>query len=91
MPAWIRSVDRPVRCLTAVAQTDIKRISLSTISQLGFMMMGIATGGPAVGVVHYFPRLFQALLFLGAGSVIHGCHGNGHPAIGRLATAEMPG
>src|SRR5664279_2230703 len=59
----------------AVAQTDIKRIlAYSTVSQLGFMMLGLGTGGVAVGIFHLITHaFFKALLFLGAGSVIHGC------------------
>ncbi len=60
----------------AVAQNDIKRIlAYSTVSQLGFMMMGIGVGGVAVGMFHLITHaFFKALLFMGAGSVIHGCH-----------------
>jgi len=60
----------------AVAQNDIKRIlAYSTISQLGYMMMGLGAGGVAVGMFHLTTHaFFKALLFLGAGSVIHGCH-----------------
>ena len=63
-------------CFVAVAQTDIKRIlAYSTVSQLGFMMMGLGAGGAAVGMFHLITHaFFKALLFLGAGSVIHGCH-----------------
>jgi NADH-quinone oxidoreductase subunit L len=59
-----------------VAQNDIKRIlAYSTVSQLGYMMMGLGTGGVAVGMFHLITHaFFKALLFLGAGSVIHGCH-----------------
>ena len=62
--------------LIAVAQTDIKRIlAYSTVSQLGYMMLGIGVGGFAVGMFHLITHaFFKALLFLGAGSVIHGCH-----------------
>ena len=62
--------------LIAVAQNDIKRIlAYSTVSQLGFMMMGLGSGGVAVGMFHLITHaFFKALLFLGAGSVIHGCH-----------------
>src|SRR5437588_8751386 len=62
--------------LIAVAQTDIKRIlAYSTVSQLGYMMMGLGVGGVAVGMFHLITHaFFKALLFLGAGSVIHGCH-----------------
>ena len=60
----------------AVAQNDIKRIlAYSTVSQLGYMMMGLGVGGVAVGMFHLITHaFFKALLFLGAGSVIHGCH-----------------
>jgi len=60
----------------AAAQNDIKRIlAYSTVSQLGFMMMGLGVGGVAVGVFHLITHaFFKALLFMGAGSVIHGCH-----------------
>jgi len=45
------------------------------VSQLGYMMMGLGVGGVAVGMFHLMTHaFFKALLFLGAGSVIHGCH-----------------
>jgi NADH-quinone oxidoreductase subunit L len=52
---------------------DIKRVvAYSTISQLGYMMLGLVTGGVAVGIFHLFNHaFFKALLFLGAGSVNH--------------------
>jgi NADH-quinone oxidoreductase subunit L len=63
--------------IIAVGQYDIKRIlAYSTVSQLGYMMMGIGVGGAAVGMFHLITHaFFKALLFLGAGSVIHGCNG----------------
>ena len=63
--------------MVAVAQYDIKRIlAYSTVSQLGYMMMGLGVGGVAVGMFHLITHaFFKALLFLGAGSVIHGCSG----------------
>ncbi len=56
-----------------LVMTDIKRvIAYSTISQLGYMMLGLATGGVAIGIFHLFNHaFFKALLFLGAGSVNH--------------------
>ena len=68
---------RALRRLIAVAQYDIKRIlAYSTVSQLGYMMMGLGVGGVAVGMFHLITHaFFKALLFLGAGSVIHGCAG----------------
>ncbi len=57
----------------ALVMTDIKRVlAYSTISQLGYMMLGLGTGGVAVGIFHLFNHaFFKALLFLGAGSVNH--------------------
>jgi NADH-quinone oxidoreductase subunit L len=57
----------------ALVQNDIKRVlAYSTISQLGYMMLGLATGGVAVGIFHLFNHaFFKALLFLGAGSINH--------------------
>ncbi len=53
--------------------TDIKRVlAYSTISQLGYMMLGLGVGGVAIGIFHLFNHaFFKALLFLGAGSVNH--------------------
>ncbi len=73
---WIGTITAVFAACIAVAQTDIKRIlAYSTVSQLGFMMMGLGMGGVAVGMFHLITHaFFKALLFLGAGSVIHGCH-----------------
>ncbi len=73
---WIGAITALFAALVAVAQTDIKRIlAYSTVSQLGFMFMGLGMGGVAVGMFHLFTHaFFKALLFLGSGSVIHGCH-----------------
>jgi NADH-quinone oxidoreductase subunit L len=73
---WIGAITAIFAALIAVAQDDIKRIlAYSTISQLGYMMMGLGVGGVAVGMFHLITHaFFKALLFLGAGSVIHGCH-----------------
>ena len=56
-----------------LVMTDIKRVlAYSTISQLGYMMLGLGVGGVAVGIFHLFNHaFFKALLFLGAGSVSH--------------------
>src|SRR5947209_6748094 len=72
---WIGVITAVFAATIAVAQTDIKRIlAYSTVSQLGFMMMGLGVGGVAVGMFHLITHaFFKALLFLGAGSVIHGC------------------
>ena len=60
--------------LAAVAQFDIKRVlAYSTISQLGFMVAALGIGGWTAGIFHLLTHaFFKALLFLGAGSVIHG-------------------
>jgi NADH-quinone oxidoreductase subunit L len=74
---WVGAVTAVFAAAIAVAQNDIKRIiAYSTISQLGYMMMGLGAGGVAVGMFHLITHaFFKSLLFLGAGSVIHGCHG----------------
>ena len=73
---WIGAITALFAALIAVAQTDIKRIlAYSTVSQLGYMMMGLGMGGVFVGIFHLITHaFFKALLFLGAGSVIHGSH-----------------
>jgi NADH-quinone oxidoreductase subunit L len=73
---WIGVITAVFAATIAVAQTDIKRIlAYSTVSQLGFMMLGLGVGGVAVGMFHLITHaFFKALLFMGAGSVIHGCH-----------------
>ncbi len=56
-----------------LVMTDIKRVlAYSTISQLGYMMMGLGVGGLVAGIFHLFNHaFFKALLFLAAGSIIH--------------------
>ena len=73
---WIGALTAIFAASIAVAQTDIKRIlAYSTVSQLGYMMLGLGVGGVAVGMFHLITHaFFKALLFLGSGSVIHGCH-----------------
>jgi NADH-quinone oxidoreductase subunit L len=73
---WVGTITAVFAATIAVAQNDIKRIlAYSTVSQLGFMMMGLGVGGVAVGMFHLITHaFFKALLFMGAGSVIHGCH-----------------
>ncbi len=60
----------------ALAQTDIKKVlAYSTISQIGYMMLGVGTGYVAAGMFHVVTHaFFKAALFLGSGSVIHACH-----------------
>ncbi len=73
---WVGAATALFAALVAVAQNDIKRIlAYSTVSQLGYMMAGLGMGGVAVGMFHLITHaFFKALLFMGAGSVIHGCH-----------------
>ncbi len=65
-----------VAAVTAVTQNDIKKVlAYSTVSQLGFMFMAASAGAYWVAVFHLVTHaFFKACLFLGAGSVIHGCH-----------------
>jgi NADH-quinone oxidoreductase subunit L len=74
---WIGVTTALMAALIAVAQPDIKRIlAYSTISQLGLMMVSLGVGGVAAGIMHLLAHgFFKALLFLAAGSVIHGCNG----------------
>src|SRR5689334_4136482 len=73
---WIGVVTGLMAALIAIAQSDIKRIlAYSTVSQLGLMMVSLGVGGVAAGIMHLLAHgFFKALLFLGAGSVIHGLH-----------------
>ena len=73
---WVGASTAIFAAMVAVAQNDIKRIlAYSTVSQLGYMMAGLGMGGVAVGMFHLITHaFFKALLFMGAGSVIHGCH-----------------
>ncbi len=66
-----------VAAVIAVAQTDIKRVlAYSTISQLGYMVLAIGVGAYSAGIFHLTTHaFFKALLFLGAGSVIHAMSG----------------
>jgi NADH-quinone oxidoreductase subunit L len=59
-----------------LVQYDIKKVlAYSTVSQLGYMFLGLSTGAWAAAIFHLVTHaFFKALLFLGAGSVIHGMH-----------------
>src|SRR5205814_10333586 len=60
-----------------LAQNDIKKVfAYSTVSQLGYMFLGLGVGAFSAGILQLMTHaFFKALLFLGAGSVIHACHG----------------
>jgi NADH-quinone oxidoreductase subunit L len=72
--------------LLALVANDIKKVlAYSTVSQLGYMMTAVAAGGYTAGMFHLFTHaFFKALLFLGAGSVIHAVHSNNMSDMGGL-------
>ena len=74
--AWVGAITALVAAFIALGQYDLKRIlAYSTVSQLGLMMVGIGAAGVSVGMFHLLTHaFFKALLFLGAGSIILGCH-----------------
>lgn len=65
-----------VAATIAVVATDIKKVlAYSTISQLGYMMLGLGVFGWGAGLLHLITHaFFKSLMFLCSGSVIHGCH-----------------
>lgn len=75
--AWIGAATAFMAATIAVTQTDLKRIlAYSTISQLGFMFMAVGVGAYTAAIFHLMTHaFFKALLFLGAGSVMHALHG----------------
>lgn len=75
--AWVGAITALVAAFAALAQQDIKKIlAYSTISQLGFMFVAVGVGAYWVGIFHVLTHaFFKALLFLGAGSVIHALGG----------------
>jgi NADH-quinone oxidoreductase subunit L len=74
--AWIGGFTALLAAAIAVQQNDIKRIlAYSTLSQLGYMVMAVGLAGPTPAMFHLTTHaFFKALLFLGAGSVIHALH-----------------
>ncbi|HET7340126.1 MAG TPA: NADH-quinone oxidoreductase subunit L [Methylomirabilota bacterium] len=75
--AWIGTATAVFAATVGLIQTDIKRVlAYSTISQLGYMFAAVGVGAYAAGIFHLVTHaFFKALLFLGAGSVIHGLGG----------------
>ncbi len=75
--AWIGILTAFLAGTIALVQTDLKRIlAYSTISQLGYMFLGVGVGAYSAGIFHLTTHaFFKALLFLGAGSVMHALHG----------------
>jgi len=79
--AYIGTFTALLGALVALGQNDIKRVlAFSTMSQLGYMVAALGLGAYAAAFFHLFTHaFFKALLFLGAGSVIHGMeHGYHH-------------
>jgi len=75
--AVVGTVTALLAALIATAQADIKKVlAYSTVSQLGYMFLGLGVGATGAAVFHLVTHaFFKALLFLGAGSVIHGLGG----------------
>jgi NADH-quinone oxidoreductase subunit L len=74
--AYIGAITAFISATIAIAQNDIKKVlAYSTISQLGYMVMGLGVGAFTAGFFHLTTHaMFKAGLFLGAGSVIHSMH-----------------
>ncbi len=73
---WTALATALVAATIALVQNDIKKVlAYSTVSQLGFMFVAVATGAYSVALFHVVTHaFFKACLFLSAGSVIYGCH-----------------
>jgi NADH-quinone oxidoreductase subunit L len=84
--AVIAAITMAGSALAAFAQTDVKRVlAYSTVSQLAYMLGGLAVGGRSAAVLHLLSHgAFKALLFLGAGVVIHRVGSNEMSAMGGL-------
>jgi len=73
---WVGGITAFLAACLALVEDDLKRIlAYSTLSQLGYMVMALGLGGRTAGMYHLTTHaFFKALLFLAAGSVIHGTH-----------------
>ncbi|MSO30167.1 MAG: NADH-quinone oxidoreductase subunit L [Acidobacteria bacterium] len=89
--AWVGAFTALLAAVLACVQDDIKRVlAYSTVSQLGYMMAAIGAGYSGAGFFHLLTHgLFKALLFLGAGAVIHAVGTNDISKMGGLAR-KMP-
>ena len=89
--AWIGAFTALLAAVLACVQDDIKRVlAYSTVSQLGYMMTAIGAGFAGAGFFHLLTHgVFKALLFLGAGAVIHAVGSNNLSQMGQLAK-RMP-
>ena len=84
--AWVGALTSLFAAVIAITQTDIKRVlAFSTLSQIGYMMLSLGVSeyggeeglGYMASMFHLFTHaMFKALLFLGAGSIIHAVHSN---------------
>jgi len=85
--AWVGAFTALLAASLALVQEDIKRVlAYSTVSQLGYMMAGLGAGGFTAGYFHLFTHgFFKALLFLGAGALIHAVGTNDLFRMGGLA------
>jgi NADH-quinone oxidoreductase subunit L len=74
--AWIGGITAFLAASIAITQRDVKKIlAYSTLSQLGYMTLALGAGAYSAAMFHLTTHaFFKALLFLGAGSVIHACH-----------------
>ncbi|HEY1907831.1 MAG TPA: NADH-quinone oxidoreductase subunit L [Myxococcaceae bacterium] len=88
---WVGTITAVFAALLGLVQTDIKRVlAYSTCSQLGFMVAALGAGSAFAGYFHLGTHaFFKALLFLGAGSVIHAVHSNEMTDMGGLGR-RMP-
>jgi NADH-quinone oxidoreductase subunit L len=88
---WVGAITAMLAAILACVQSDIKRVlAYSTVSQLGYMMSAIGAGFAAAGFFHLLTHgIFKALLFLGAGAVIHAVGSNDIGRMGGLAR-RMP-
>ncbi len=89
---WVGAITALVAACVATVQTDIKKVlAYSTCSQLGYMVAALGGGAMLGGYFHLTTHaFFKALLFLGAGSVIHAVHSNEMTEMGGLAKKMKP-
>ncbi|MHC4235666.1 MAG: NADH-quinone oxidoreductase subunit L, partial [Planctomycetota bacterium] len=78
--AVIGCITLTITALIAIVQTDIKKVlAYSTLSQLGYMIFGMGVGAWIAALFHLMTHaFFKAMLFLGSGQVIEGCHHEQH-------------
>ncbi len=88
---YVGAVTAFIAATIALVKTDIKRVlAFSTLSQLGYMVMALGAGDSVNSMFHLTTHaMFKALLFLGAGSVIHAVHSQEMPDMGGLRK-KMP-